>query len=170
MNITNESVNKLTDTLIASALKKIPAPVYEQVHQQLEKQLKNRRADLLKKSPQYFRFLNRNVDVTFSDKSELVKISDTTGSKLVVSVYKLNDNNEIGQEVYHRTFDPAITKELRLYLYGGADSVIVNNSSSPIKLRIMGDGKAAKYYDLNGSGNQLHKIHIYEGLSNAHFS
>ncbi|MEO6230024.1 MAG: BamA/TamA family outer membrane protein [Ferruginibacter sp.] len=169
-NITSEVVSKLTDTLIDRALTKIPSPVYEQTHNQLAQQLKARKIELLHKSSRYFRFLNKNIDVTISDKNELVLIEDTADKKLSVSVFKLNKEREKGKLVFYRLLDPAITKELRLYLNAGEDSVVVNNNASNIKLRIIGDGSSTKKYLLSGTSKYLHKVHIYDGIANGEFS
>ncbi len=169
-DITGKVVDKLTDTLIEEALKKIPSPVYEQTHAQLAQQLKDRRMELLHKSSRYFRFLNKNIDVTISDKNELVMIEDTTDKKLSVAIYKLNKEGEKGKLVFYRLLDPAVTKELRLYLNAGDDSVVVNNKASNIKLRIVGDGSSTKKYLLSGPPKYLHKVHIYDGLTNGEFS
>ncbi len=170
VNITGDVTSKLSDTLIETALKKLPAPVYQQIHTILAAQLKNRKTDLVKKSPQYFRFLNKIIDLTLSDKNELVKITSTADKKLNVSVYKLTGNGEPGNLVFSRLLDPALTKELRLYLFGGTDNVVVENQHTAIKLRIIGDATSAKKYELKGNGRYLRKIHIYEGLTNGSYT
>ncbi|MDO9373979.1 MAG: BamA/TamA family outer membrane protein [Ferruginibacter sp.] len=168
--IANDVVNKLSDQLIDSALKKMPSAVYEQVNTDLSNRLKKRKLDMLQKSPDYFRFLNKVVDITTSDKNEWVEIVDTAGNLLSVSVHKISKTHEPGRLMYHRLIDPAETRELRLYLYGGEDSVVINNKGANVKLRIVADAKSAKTYSLNGAGRYLRKVHIYEGLTNSSFN
>lgn len=167
---TATSVSELNDAVIENALKKLPAQVYDATHVKLAEQLKARRQDLLQKAPRYYRFLNKIVDITTSDKNELVTITDTLNGQLLVRINKIAKNNEPGKLIYDRVFDPAVTKELRLYLYEGEDSIVINNSAAPVKIRVIGNANSAKKYSFNGSGKFLRKIHVYEGTANATLS
>jgi hypothetical protein len=167
--LTTEVVEKLNDDVINQALTKLPPPIYQQMQAPLEKALKERRSELLKKSPDFYRFLNRIVDITASDKNELVELTGTPDKKLSVSIHKMSKSNEPGRVTFQRVFDPGETKEIRLYLYGGHDSVIVNNNTAGVKLRIIGDPKSPKQFHLGGSPKYLRKIHIYNGISNGTF-
>jgi hypothetical protein len=167
---TKQAVNKLTDSVIQTALKRMPATVYKETQSKLATQLKGRRQDLNRAMPIYYRFINKNIDLTLSDKNEKIIVSDTLDGKLNVSVYKLKKENETGKLVYQRILDPAVTDELRLYTRGGEDQIKINNSSSPIRLRIVGDGISSKHYSFKGTSHFLRKVHVYEGDSNAVFS
>ena len=169
-NATANVVNKLSDSVIETALKQMPAGVYQATHTQLYDQLQKRRQDLLRVLPVYYRFINKIIDITASDKKELIRISDTLDRKLSVSIFKVSNENSVGKLLYERVLDPAVTKELRLFIYGGNDSVVVRNNSSPVTIRIVGDGVSAKQYSFSGSDPYLRKIHVYEGDSNALFT
>jgi hypothetical protein len=167
---TNAVVNRLTDSVIEAAVQKLPAQIYQATFVNLTNQLQKRRQDLLLTTPVYYRFLNRIVDITTSDKSEFVSITDTVDGQLKISVYKISKRNEVTKEIYSRLLEPSVTKEVRLFLHGGDDSVVVNNNRSAIKVRIVGNSTSAKKYFLDGSAKYLNKVHIYEGEKNATFS
>jgi hypothetical protein len=44
--------------------------------------------------------------------------------------------------MYDRTFDPAVTKEIRLYSFDGEDKFLIKGNNDKIKIRMIGgDGK-----------------------------
>lgn len=167
---TERAVGLLTDSVIDAAMLKMPASVYYQAHEKLSGQLKSRRQALLTAMPQYYKFLNKNIDILFSDKNEQVIIKDTLDGKLQLTVYKISKKDEITKQLYRRTIDPAVTNELHLYMYGGEDNISITNNSSPIKIRIIGDGASSKQYTFSGKNRYLRKVHVYEGDSTAAFN
>jgi len=169
MKATQHAVIALTDSVIDAALKKMPATVYNETHIKLAERLQKRRQDLLRVMPSYYRFINKTIDLITSDKNEQVLIHDTLHGMLYVEIHKTTNEKDIGKIFYSRILDPAITKELRLYINGGNDKVIVRNNKSPIKIRIVGDGLSAKQYEFSGVTKYLRKIHVYDGESNATF-
>ncbi|MEO5591841.1 MAG: BamA/TamA family outer membrane protein, partial [Chitinophagaceae bacterium] len=169
VNNTQHAVTALSDSVIEAALHKMPAAVYDASHTKLFDQLKKRRQDMLRVMPDYYKFLNRNLDITFSDKNEQVNITDTLNGKLKLEVFKITKKKEIGKLLYSRVIDPSVTKELHLYMYGGEDNIDIVNNSSPIKIRIIGDG-AVNQYHFTGAAKYLRKVHVYEEDSSAVFS
>ncbi|MEO7765914.1 MAG: BamA/TamA family outer membrane protein, partial [Ferruginibacter sp.] len=167
---TEKFIYAVNDSVIEMALKRLPKNVYEITHRQLAVQLIKRRQDLQDKMPAYYRFLNKIIDIQTSDKNERVVISDTMNGMLGINIYKVSKNNEVDKELYSRVLDPSVTKEVRIFLQGGSDRVIINNSSAPVIIRIVGDGASPKQYDINGSDKYLRKIHFYDGTSNAVFT
>lgn len=170
INAANKAVAALTDSVIETALQKMPAGIYNISHITLSEQLKKRRQELLRVMPIYYRFLNKNIDITTSDKNDQVSITDTLNGQLSVNIFKITKRNEPGKLLYSRVFNPSVTKELRLYLYGGEDNISVVNHSSPITLRIIGDGDAKKQYQFTGNSKYLRKIHVYQADSTAVFN
>jgi hypothetical protein len=135
MNITNDFVHAITDEVIDNALKKLPQSAYDLRHQKLAATLKQRRDKIPEAMKEYFRFMNRIAEVKLSNKNELVHIGDSSG-KLIVQVNKLKKDGELGELLMNSAFDPSITKEFRLYTGKGTDSVVINNSSAPVKIRV----------------------------------
>lgn len=167
---TELAVKALSDSVIETALQKMPADIYRDNRNGLFAKLQKRRQDLLRVMPVYHRFLNKTIDLVVSDKNELIIIRDTLDKQLSVRIYKLNHDQVAGKLLFSRILDPAITKELRLYLNGGMDQVVIHNQYSPIRLRIVGDAVSGKKYQFSGNAQFLRKIHVYEGKSNASFT
>ena len=148
----------LTDDVFEKALKKLPEPGYSLRHDRLLAQLKERRAALPRMMNEYYHFLNKTVDIQTSNKGELVHIADTTGKGLTVTIHKIAKDKEVKEQLFKKTFDPAVTKEIRLYIKDGNDSVVLDNKATNIKLRIVG-GSGIKAYDIK---NSYHKVRLYD--------
>lgn len=144
----------LTDEVLEKALKRLPEPDYSLHHNQFLAQLKQRRQDLPKLMNDYYHFFNRIVDIEASDKNELIQVKDAAEKGLSVKINKISKEGEIKKELYSRTFYPNTTKEIRIYMHNGNDSLILDNKSSRIKLRIIG-GKGNKFYDVKNSTNKV---------------
>lgn len=138
---------KLTDDVFEKALKHLPEPNYSLRHDQFLIRLKERRASLPKLMNDYYHFFNRIVDIQTSNKNEKVVITDSAANQLTVKINKISKEGNIKDEIFSRTFDPSITKEIRLYVKDGKDSIYINNKTSPIKLRIIA-GADKKVYDV----------------------
>jgi hypothetical protein len=169
LNAVKQVVHALTDSVIENALLKMPSNIYQANQKHLLDQLQKRRADLLRVIPIYYKFLSKTIDLVTSDKNELVMINDTIDGKLNVQIFKISSEYKTGKLLYSRILDPSVTKELRLYINGGKDNVIVRNNNSAITIRIIGDGASTKKYEFSGSAKYLRRIHVYDGISNADF-
>jgi len=165
MNIAKNFASALTDSVLEAALRRLPLSIYKIHHQRLIKQMQRRRNELVKAADTYYRFFNRRVDIKASDETEYFLIKDTLQGSLMVRVSKQKNQKPSGV-LFSRVFDPAITKEVRIYVSKGNDSITVDNKSSHIKIRLIG-GVGQKLYDLE-SGNR--KVNVYEKLNSATFT
>ena len=164
MKITNDFVAAITDEVIDNALKRLPQSAYDIRHEKLASALKHRRDNIPAAMKEYFRFMNRIAEVKLSNKNELVQVSDSS-DKLVVRVNKLKKDGEPGELLMNSTFDPSVTKEFNLYTGKGKDSVVINNSSSPIKIRLIGEEGEKSYNIINA-----HKrIKTYNKINGAYY-
>lgn len=151
-----EFCKTMKDDILEKALRKLPEPGYSLRHDQLLSQLKSRRESLPEMMAEYYRFFNRVVDIPMTDKNESIKISPADDKQLQVLITKANKLKK-NSFIYSRVFDPRVTKEIRLYVMGGMDSINIDNESSPIKVKIIG-GEGIKTYDIiNGR-----KVTLYE--------
>lgn len=146
MQLTNGFVAAMTDSVIEAALLQLPKEAYDIRHDQLAQQLKERRQHLPAAMEKYYAFINRIVDIQTTDKNELVQVTDAPNDGLSIIINKINKEGKIKDELFKRTFYPNITKEIRLFVEDGNDSVVINNHSS-IKLRIVG-AKDSKVYNV----------------------
>lgn len=145
---------KMTDEVFEKALKKLPEPNYTLRHDQFLERLKERRASMPKLMNDYFHFFNRIVDIQTSHKNEKVVITDSANQYLKVQINKISKEGKIKEEIFSRNFDPTITKEIRLYVKDGNDSLLLDNKTSNIKLRIIAGG-GKKVYDVPNASRSV---------------
>lgn len=129
---------KLTDSRIESAIRKMPEEIFEISGQEIIDKLKSRRDLLMHESLKYYRFLSKEVDILGSNENEKFTISRQNDSlKLtVVSYNRYADTNFV---MYERVFDPQVTREIRLYGFNGDDKFEVDsNLHSNIRIRMIG--------------------------------
>ncbi len=148
----------LTDSVLELAIKSMPAEIYKMRFNQTLQALKARRDDMPKAMEKYYRFNNKIVDIRTSNKNEWVDIADDdAGRGLWVTIRKINKEGKLRDTLMSKLYERSITKEIRLYVAKGNDSVVVNNTTS-IKLRIIG-GQGDKAYNVVASKK---KISLYD--------
>lgn len=150
MQTTREFQATMTDSLIETSLKRLPAADYNIRHNKLYADMQARRGSLTQAMETYYSYLNRIVDIKLTDKNELAEISDAPKDGLFIHVYRLNAKNQVKDLLYTKQFDPAVTDEVRLFLADGNDSVHINRTNRSIKLRIVG-GEGSKQYNVQAA-------------------
>ena len=139
---------KLTDSVLETAVKKIPAEVYAISGKRLEEKLKNRRNGLLKHAMKYYRFLAMNAYVIGTDEQEYFAIGKN-GDNITVTVSR-NGSKDKDQIVYQRTFNQGDTKKIFIKGLDGNDHFDIDeNVTSSIKLHLEG-GKGDDVYSVKG--------------------
>jgi hypothetical protein len=152
----------LTDSLLASAVRQLPPPIYQLGGAQLTQKLLARRRVLEAQALKYYRFLARTVSIPASDKRERLTIAHEAGGRLHVVITKRKADDSNGAVLYDRTFDPADTYELRLYGQGGADAFEVTGTvPTPIRVRLIG-GADNDTFTVDPGLHQKHKLLIYD--------
>jgi Omp85 superfamily domain len=158
MKVVNDFVAAETDDVLEAGLKRLPQSAYKLRHDTLLKELKQRRNSLPAAMSFYYRYVNRIIDLHVSNKDEQIIIKDTADNVLTVAINKMSKKGNVKEAIFNGTFDPQITKEIRFYMGAGNDQVILNNNSSPIKLRFI-DSLDRKDYNIIKSVN---KVQIYD--------
>ena len=143
-----------TDEVFEEALKRLPKESYALRHDQFLAQLKQRKATLPKVMNEYYHFFNRIVDIQASHKNEKAEINGLADGHLKVELYKINKSGELKDVTFSRVFDPKVTKQIRLYMRDGNDSVHIDNQTSPINLKVIA-GHGKKVYNVNASRNSV---------------
>ncbi|MEP7107340.1 MAG: BamA/TamA family outer membrane protein [Ferruginibacter sp.] len=157
--------NKLTDSLIKAAIRLMPDTVFFLSGNKLINTTIVRRNNLPRLAMEYYRFISKNVDVPASKKNEYFEIFNDSGGALTVRINKIKKDDTKGHSIYQRSFDPAVTKEIRLYGFGGNDVFAANESkSSSIKIRMVGGSGIDSFY-VNPDSRARDKPFIYEGKS-----
>lgn len=153
----------VTDSVLEASLQQLPKSSYDLRHDELLHTLKSRRDILPQRLDEYYRFTQKVVDIRTSDKNEYVQVKDAGNGGLEVSIYKINKEQEVTDPLMSKVYDPALTKEIRIFIGDGTDSIVVDNASSKIRLRLVG-GEDAKYYNIVQSRR---KVKLYNNKNNS---
>jgi hypothetical protein len=129
----------LTDSVIVSAIRLWPPEIYALHGEEIIRNLKARRDNLMEAGLELYRFLAREVEVVGSDKHEAFDVVRQPDGNVVVDVYKTGKEGDRREHLFHRTFKPTETREIRLYGRGGLDHFDVRGEAqSSIKVRVIG--------------------------------
>ncbi|WP_221392978.1 outer membrane protein assembly factor [Dyadobacter sp. NIV53] len=146
----------LTDEMIASAVNGMPDTVVHISGKEIIAKFISRRNSLETQALEYYRFISKEVEIPATDKHDNFVIRNNDDGSLLVTVDKLKKDGSIDHPTYQRTFNPEITKEVRLYGFDNSDRFAVTGTqASPIKVRIIA-----------GSGND--SVTVASGLRNKH--
>jgi hypothetical protein len=148
---TDKFVSQMTDAVIDKALDQQPPEVRPISADDIKKTLKERRQNMAAEMLQYYRFISEIVTVTGSDKKEHFDVSRNDDGSIDLVVYKITKEGEQSIKMYERKFDPAVTKEIRLYGFGGEDKFTVKGSNDKIKVRMIG-GEGEDNFESTVSG------------------
>jgi len=144
-----EFKNELSDSVIHESVKKFPPEIASLDSSKVAAKLISRRDLLPDRSMVYYKFLSKRVNILGSNDDEYFHVSDN-GKGLTVNVYTRKKKGDTGLVMYSRTFDPHVTKELRLYGFNGNDLFEVDdNVHSKIKIRMIG-GQGADTFNIKG--------------------
>jgi hypothetical protein len=144
----------LTDTVITDAIRKLPPEIFAINGESIISKLKNRREHLPAVAMKYYKFISRQVNIIGSNQKEYFRVCNNSEG-LNVKVYSRQDGNDTSFVMYDRTFNPAITFEIRLYGLNDDDLFEIDESAkSKIKFRIIG-GKGKDTFDIRGNVQNL---------------
>lgn len=154
-NQIDEFLKSMTDSVIEAALQKQPKEIQKYSAGKIITTLKNKRkyfkADMMK----YYRFLAKTVSITGSNEKEQFSISKKEDGTISVIVNKIDSTGKISSTLYDRVFDPAITKEIRIYGLEGDDKFLVQGNESSIKIRLIGGPGNDEFINNGNSRNVL---------------
>ena len=150
--------SKLTDQIITEAVKQMPPNIYKLSGAEITGKLIARRNILKQQALKYYRFLSATVEIPASESREHFDIINQSDGKVAMTISKLKKSGKLERTTYQRIFDPAVTKEIRLYGIDGKDVFAVHgNEHSPITVRMIG-GKGEDTFlidsNITGKGNR----------------
>ncbi|MGC4038017.1 MAG: metallophosphoesterase [Chitinophagaceae bacterium] len=138
--MTDEFLAKMTDTVIEQALHQQPPELLRYSNSKIIQKLKERKKYFADEMEVYYKFISKVVSVTGSNKNELFNVVRNEDGSVTVAVFKINKEGEKSDQMYERKFDPAVTKEIRLYGLDGDDKFVFSGNNSTIKVRVIGGG------------------------------
>ncbi len=160
-SVASELQRRITDGVIDSAVQRLPPELRERNAAWLSGALKLRRDRLPEAAHRFYRLLSGEVEVTGSDGAERVEIGHPSNGVADVAIYPAGAAG--GVPLFQRRFQRADTREVRLYLHGGDDAVLISGPGSRAPLvRVIGGGGddrvidssragRVKFYDARGS-------------------
>lgn len=128
---------RLTDAVIDAAVAGMPVEYQAIDGDRLRRALRARRDKLLEATDRFYRVVVGEVDLHATEAAELITIDRHTDGRLAVEI---TERRPGATPWLRRTFDASETSEIRLYLYGGDDRVVVRGDGRGIGLRIIGGG------------------------------
>ncbi len=132
---------RLSDSVIEHAVRQMPAAHLALNGPELERRLKRRRDALPRMAGDFYALLAKHVDIHATDADELAEVTRLESGEVDVRLYRLEDGQPDHAPYYHRLFDRRETKEIRLFLHGGDDHVVVRGrAEESILLHIVGGG------------------------------
>lgn len=141
----------LTDAVLERAAHAMPPEYFQKDGARLLAGLKSRRDRLTEHADRFYRFINGTVDVFGTDQAEQVTARRDPSGDLELSV------GVAGAEPYfRRQFRKAETDEVRVYLLGGDDQVVVSGGRhGGVLLRVIGAGGKDVLDDTQGGGTRF---------------
>ncbi len=126
--------SSITDDAITQAADRLPPSYGEAERTKLTGILRTRRDDLQREARRFYEFLAREADVHSSDAAELVAVRRSPDT-LHITIAQPGKPAR-----FDRHFTGSETKEVRLYLHGGADRVSVEGEGGGPGLHIIPGG------------------------------
>ncbi len=149
----DQMISAMTNPLIDSSMEKQPQEIQKYHADEIAAVLKNKKSFFKEDMLRYYRFISKTVSVVGSNDDEVFTITKSADGSVKVQV-----QDEKGFVTYSRQFDPAVTKEIRIYGLEGNDQFLVNGESSPIVIRLIG-GPGDDAFANNAKGG---KVFVYD--------
>ncbi len=113
--------------LIEKSMQQLPPEIFAISGKELIAKLKVRRDHLIDYAKEYYYFLAKQVEITGSKQREYFYVNTSDDGKTTVKVFRIDSTGKKSDTAfYSRNFNPAETKEIRLYGIDGEDVYIIN--------------------------------------------
>src|SRR5438309_10134890 len=130
---------RLTDSVIEAAVRRLPPEYFAKNGAALSSALRRRRNQLRQVSDRYYALVAGVVEVHATDERDVGVIERLGGGRVSVRL----SADAAAEPYYQRTFDGRETEEIRVYLHGGDDRLVVRGAAGsgggPL-LRVIGGG------------------------------
>ncbi len=147
---------RLTDDVIDGATRRLPPRIYDLNGHELDATLRWRRDHLRDIWTAFYELLAREVDVIGTDADEIAVVDRTEAGSVLVTI---RDAREGKRPYFDRRFPATETREIRLYLKGGDDRIVVAGANGgDITVRVVGGPGDDRYQATGGS----HGVRLYD--------
>lgn len=152
-SVAADLVSRMTDDVIDDAVGRLPPEIHAADGARLAGILKARRDGL----PAFMRRVRAtmlaNAELHATDAPEAVTVTHLPDGAVQVT---LADIRGSGLPYVERRFDPAITREVRLYTHGGRDRITVRGEARRITVRVVTGGEALVVDSTSGRALQVY--------------
>jgi len=159
-------LDSMKDSVIEAALSQQPREIQNYSAKRIAEILKEKRQYFKADMMNYYRFLSHTVSVVGTNDRELYSISTLDHGVVLVKVSKIDSSGNASGKLYERKFDPADTREIRIYGLEGDDNFVTTGKNSKIKVRLIGGpgkdqftnkstGQKVLVYDVKADENRV---------------
>ena len=141
---------RITDPVIDEAVGRLPPEYLRVVGEELRRVLRARRDSLPEAARLFYERIAEVPELRGTDAAETARVERRPDGALTVHLWTGGEPR--GEPYLERTFFPAETEEVRLYLHGGDDRAQVEGEGSPILLRVIGGGGDDRFVDRGRGG------------------
>ena len=154
----------LPDPVIEDAARRLPPPYYKIVGEKLAKALKSRRDALPEFASRYYALITREAEIQATDQDEYAQCEHLPSGDLSVRIGLMEGPDGAKQTPYfQRTFSPQETREVRIYLRGGADRAEIAGTKGRIAIRIDGGGGDDVFTNASQAGAAKTRFYDFRG-------
>jgi hypothetical protein len=127
---------RLTDSVIDAAVRALPRAYFAKNGAALTRALRQRRDRLPEMARRFYALLAEEVEVHGTDRRDVATVERRRGDTMTVQL-----SREGNAPFYRRTFNARETEDVRMFLHGGDDRLVVRGDAagSPM-LRVIGGG------------------------------
>lgn len=134
---------KLSDPAIERAVRQLPPEYYARGGHQLVERLRARRAALPEAAASFYRQLAAEVDVHATDEEDIAEVERFPDGSMELRIARGGKRSTAprGAPFFRRRFQPGETNEVRVFLHGDDDRLVVRgHTDRSIMLRVIGGG------------------------------
>ncbi len=163
-SVVTEFRKDLPDSVIEDAVRRVPPPYYKIVGEELAEALKSRRDALPEFVGRYYELITREAEIQATDRDEYAQCEHLPGGDLAVRIGLMEGPGERREDPYfRRTFRHQETREVRIYLRGGADRAEISGTEGRIAVRIDGGGGDDTFTNSSRAGASKTRFYDYRG-------
>jgi hypothetical protein len=147
---------RLTDAVIEAGVRRLPPEWLAIAGAELVRDLKKRRDLLPEAAVGFYERLSKWVDVQGTDQDDLATLTREPDGSAVLELALAGTGGAAAAPYFRRRFLPKETEDVRVYLYGGADSFVATGPRGPLSVRVSGGPGRDRLDDSRSGGTRFY--------------